>query len=368
MPSRRKKQAGLSHLIPKNHFVSMSFFREEPLIEWDFTKSVLFTSYDIHRSSDFWIDSILRRGMTLKEGLVELGFPKSNTLVADTGVFEIEARKAGIARRLGITPEIQLSNEQVFRAYDISGADYFVSPDEIILPTDNMEITREKVAKIKKNALSLLERFPAKNVIGVIQGHSQPVISEIYEFYKSHGLQIFAAGGVIPLFKHDEGLFKRTLKYIRQITEGFWLHTFGLPMINLLPFYLGIVGMDSVDTSMLLYLTARRRYLQGTNASQVREAEFEECDCRGCKKLREKMHPRSIDFFIALYIHNLSEAAKISEDPLSYIQSMPDKKDSKSRKLRKQIKKKSKLDKSQKIKKHANWRTAADFLEEKNDH
>ncbi len=145
-------------------------------------------------------------------------------------------------------------------------------------------------------------------------------------------------------------------------------YSYGLPMINLLPLYLGIVGMDRVDTSMLLYLIARRRYLQGTDASQVREAEFEECDCRGCKKLREKVHPRSIDFFIALYIHNLSEAAKISENPLSYIESISDKKDSKSRKSRKQINKKSKPDQTHKVKRNTSWRTAADFLEEKHNY
>lgn len=80
------------------------------------------------------MDEIINSGNTLKEGLVELGFPKGNTLVADTGVFEMEAKKAGIARNLGIEVDIELMNNQIFEAYKLSGADYFVAPDEIILP------------------------------------------------------------------------------------------------------------------------------------------------------------------------------------------------------------------------------------------
>ncbi|TFG14639.1 hypothetical protein EU537_02940 [Candidatus Thorarchaeota archaeon] len=301
--------------------------------------------------------------MTLKEGLVELGFKKSNTLVADTGVFEIEARKSGIARRLGITPDIELSIEQIFEAYEISGADYFVSPDEIILPTDDIITTRVKVEKIKSNMLSFLKQFPAKKAIGVIQGNSRSVISEIYDFYRSHNLKIFAAGGIIPLYKYDKELFKRTLRYIRQITNGFWLHTFGLPMIKLLPFYLGIVGMDSVDTSMLLYLTARRRYLQGIRALQVRIAKFDECSCRGCRLLKTKLHPRSIDFFTALYIHNLTEATKISKNPMAFISSSSDRKDSKGAKEHKPTEPFESHD-SGKIYKDPNGRTASDIFVE----
>ena len=77
----------------------MELFREEPLIYWPYTNVVLFTTYDIYRSNDFWLDKTVRSGMTLKEGLIELGFPKTKTLVADTGVFEIERKNHSSARR-----------------------------------------------------------------------------------------------------------------------------------------------------------------------------------------------------------------------------------------------------------------------------
>ncbi|MFX1580036.1 MAG: hypothetical protein ACFFBJ_10345, partial [Promethearchaeota archaeon] len=88
-------------MIPKFHFCSVPLFREEPLINWTFTKSVLFTAYDVFRSHDFWIDSVINSGQTLKEALVDLGFPKTNSLVVDTGIFEMEAKKAGISQDLG---------------------------------------------------------------------------------------------------------------------------------------------------------------------------------------------------------------------------------------------------------------------------
>ncbi len=174
---RKKKK--LSHLIPKNHFCSFSLFRQEPLINWTYTDAVLFTAYDIYRSTDFWLDEIINSGKTLKEGLIELGFPKGNTLVADTGVFEMEVRKAGIARNLGIEVDIELTNSQIFEAYELSGADYFVAPDEIILPQDSQTETITKIGKIKDNLLELLEVVPASKVIAVIQGYSNSCIKPI---------------------------------------------------------------------------------------------------------------------------------------------------------------------------------------------
>ena len=69
---RGSKVPALSAMIPKNHFASMGFFREEPLISWTYTKAVLFTAYDVYRSSHFWLDSVIKSGKTLKEALVEL--------------------------------------------------------------------------------------------------------------------------------------------------------------------------------------------------------------------------------------------------------------------------------------------------------
>ncbi|UCE11201.1 MAG: hypothetical protein JSW61_04490 [Candidatus Thorarchaeota archaeon] len=306
---------GLWRLIPKNHFVSMSFFREEPLINWGYTESVLFTAYDVCRSSDFWIDSVIRSGKTLKEAMTDLGFPKKTSMMADTGVFEMEAKKAGIARSLGIDVDIALTNEEIFEAYRLSGADYFVSPDEIIQPTESSEEMNKKIEVIKHNFTDLLDEFPARKIVAVIQGTNRSTITMIFDFYRSHGIRHFAIGGLIPLWRHDKELFKKTLNYVRKITKGNWLHAFGLPILRLLPFYLHKVGVDSIDTSMLLYLSARRRYVVGFEIVPVRLVDFASCECVACSVLSPKLHPRRYDFFMNLYIQNIVEAAKYSENP-----------------------------------------------------
>ncbi len=363
---RAKKEniaAPLSRLIPKNHFVSMSFFREEPLIKWPYTESVLFTAYDVYRSSDFWIDSCIKSGQTLKEGLLELGFPERCSLVADTGIFEIEARKAGIAKRLGIDVDFSLTNEQIFEAYELSGADVFVSPDEIILPTDAPYQVVSKVSTIKENLLQLLDTVPASKVIAVLQGSKRGTIERLYDFFRSNKVRMFAMGGLLPMWHHDPNLLKRVVTYARSITKGYWLHTFGLPRLKLLTYYLHDLGVDSVDSSILLYLTARRRYVAGTDACPVRLVDLSVCDCEGCKNLDSNMHTRSYDFFVNLYIHNVIEAAKMSRG----IPANPDdpRIRKESRTIEKQDKKKRKDSATEKNPmKSISWQTAEDSLRE----
>lgn len=313
-PMRRalKSRPGISALVPKNHFASYSFFREEPLISWRFTKAVLFTAYDIYRSSDFWIDEVTRSGMTLKDGLIELGFPKRTRIIADTGIFELEAKKAGMAKDIGLPIGIELTNEQIFDAYEISGADYYISPDDIILPTDTKEIANKKISKIKHNMVELLEIVTADKVIGVLQGIEQDRIEELFDFYLSQGIDKFAMGGLLPLYRYDRTLLGQVLTRTRNLTKGYWLHAFGLPMVTLLPFYLQEIGMNSIDTSMLLYLTAKRRYLVDLASRPVRLADFNQCSCRGCKSLKEGIHPQHPDFFVNLYIHNIVEASRVA--------------------------------------------------------
>ncbi len=308
-----KRDRKLSRLIPKNHFCSMNIFREPPLIDWTFTKASLFTAYDIYRSSDFWLDEIVRSGKTLKEGLLELGFPKQNTLVVDTGVFEMEAKKAGLAKELGIDVEIQLSNEQIFEVYQLTGADYFVAPDEIILPSDDDFHVNFKVEKIRKNLLELLEIVPSSKIIAVIQGHSQSTIDNLFDYYRSLGITCFAMGGVIPLYRHSKELLEKVLLYVREITKKFWLHVFGLPHMGLLQYYLHRINIDSVDTSAILYITARRQYLLKSKSEPVRNAKFQECNCEGCKNLSQGLSSQSQQFFVNLYVHNLLQAVDISK-------------------------------------------------------
>ena len=313
----------LSRLIPKFHFCSVPLFREEPLINWTYTDSVLFTAYDVYRSHDFWIDTVVNAGETLKEALVGLGFPKFNSLVIDTGVFEMEAKKAGISRDLGVDVDIELSNTQIFEAYELSGADYFVAPDEIILPLDNQETVQRKVSKIEENLLGLLDIVPASKVIAVIQGQEKVVVDKLLDFYREHGIRYFAVGGVIPLYHYDKELLHNHLTYVREATKNDWLHIFGLPRMSLLSYYLHKVRVDSVDTSAITYLTARRRYLIGTKPEQVRYANFESCDCSGCKVLTKEMSPRSPEFFANLYIHNIVTATKESLKEDYKVDSLP---------------------------------------------
>jgi len=297
----------------------MELFREEPLINWPFTDAILFTAYDIYRSNDFWLDSTVSSGMTLKEGLIELGFPKTKALVADTGVFEVEARKAGIARELGIQVDIELSNSQIFQAYELSGADYFVAPDEIVLPNENSESIQIKIKTIKENLIELLEIIHPSKIIAVIQGHTESIIDDLFDFYLNQGVTHFAMGGVIPLYHHDKAELERVLQSVRRITRDNWLHVFGLPHMGLLRYYLHDIGVDSVDTSALLYITARRRYLIGSSAEPVRKAIFEECSCEGCKNLTPDMSTTSSEFFLNLYIHNLNAATRLSYDMGKYV-------------------------------------------------
>jgi len=318
MGAGRKKQK-LSHLIPKNHFCSFSLFRDEPLIDWRYTQAVLFTAYDVYRSNDFWLDETINSGKTLKEGLIELGFPKSNTLVADTGVFEMEAKKAGIARNLGIDVDIELTNKQIFEAYTLSGADYFVAPDEIVLPLDDQSEIETKITTIKQNLLELLEVVPSSKIIAVIQGHSEDVITDLYDFYREQKISCFAIGGVIPLYHHSKEKLEQVLTFVRNLTKDYWLHIFGLPRMSLLQYYLHKIGVDSVDTSALLYLTARRRYLVGSKGEQVRNVKFNECNCEGCSNLDPLPSPRSPQFFVNLYIHNILAAVKLADSPSSYV-------------------------------------------------
>ena len=363
MGADAKKKTKLSRLIPKNHFCSLSLFRNEPLINWKYTQAVLFTAYDVYRSNDFWIDQTINSGKTLKEGLIELGFPKENTLVADTGVFEMEAKKAGIAKDLGIEVDIELSNKQIFEAYRLSGADYFVAPDEIILPLDNKQAVNTKIAKIKENLLELLEIVSPSKVVAVVQGHKEDVITDLYDFYRDYNISCFAVGGVIPLYHHDKQKLEQVLKFVRDLTKDHWLHIFGLPRMELLNYYLHKIGVDSVDTSALLYLTARRRYLIGSKSEQVRSVKFENCSCEGCSKMDPFPSPRSTDFFVNLYIHNILEAVKLAGTPVKLSLGTKQKETEKSKKGMSESKKSKSEHNQQTNSNQIIWMTAKESLD-----
>jgi hypothetical protein len=259
----------------------------------------------LYRSHDYWLDEVVNSSSTLKDALVNLGFPKTNSLVIDTGVFEIETKKAGISKELGIDVNIELSNAQIFKAYELSGADFFVTPDEIILPLDGAELVKEKVDIIKSNLIDLLDIVKAWKTIAVIQGHEQEIVDGLLDFYRENKIGYFAVGGVIPPYHCDRELLSKHLSYVRKAAKSEWLHIFGLSRMSLLPYYLQQVKVDSVDTSALTYLTAGRKYLVGPKPVPVRLVDFDNCTCPGCRALSKEMSTRSVEFFANLYIHNV---------------------------------------------------------------
>jgi len=305
------RNIGTSVLIPKNHFISLEIFREEPLVSWNWTDAVLFTAYDVFRNRDFWIDSVINSGMTIKDSIVAKGFPRDVRIMVDTGIFEIEAKKAGISQELGIDVDIQLSIEEVMWIYRLSGADYFVIPDEIILPSDSKEVAITKIETMKTNLHTFLNEFPPEKLVAVLQGLNSEMITNLFDYYRENGITFFAAGGIIPLWKYNREKFEERLFYLRELTKDYWLHIFGLPSLSLIPVYSRKYEANSIDTSLLIYLTAKRKYVVGNSTIQIRLANFSECPCEGCQKLRHIPGSRSTDFFVNLYIHNVIEANSI---------------------------------------------------------
>jgi len=119
--------------------------------------------------------------------------------------------------------------------------------------------------------------------------------------------------------------------------------------------------VDSVDTSALLYLTARRRYLIGSKSEQVRTVKFEECNCEGCLKMNPIPSPRSTDFFVNLYIHNILEAVKLATTPVKLTSDVTQRKKEEPKKIqRKPVKPKD----SQPVSSISTlWMTAKESLE-----
>ncbi len=188
-----------------------------------------------------------------------------------------------------------------------------MAPDEIILATDDSALAREKALLIRSNLLGLLDIVPASKTIGVLQGVDPRIVESLFDFYREHGVDKFAIGGLLPLYHHDKTLFGQVIRHARKLTQGYWLHTFGLPLPSLIPYYLQDAGMDSVDTSMLLYMTARKRYLAGVNSRPVRLVDFESCKCEGCRNLDTSVNPQTVRFFVNLYIHNIIEASNVAK-------------------------------------------------------
>jgi hypothetical protein len=126
--------------------------------------------------------------------------------------------------------------------------------------------------------------------------------------------------------------------------------------------------MDSIDTSAILYITARKQYLIGYLFKAVRLVDFSMCDCLGCKYIEsEKPHPLSPEFFIHLYLHNVIEAAKTANAYTTNSQNCEEKKASfvSEEKIKKEIpviKKVTLKDTILNSERDSCWKTAKDLL------
>lgn len=63
---------------------------------------------------------------------------------------------------------------------------------------------------------------------------------------------------------------------------------------------------------MLLYMAARRSYLDGSDSVPMRAIDFSKCTCQTCPMLSPTMNPRSSEVFTYLYIQNLIEANRLT--------------------------------------------------------
>ncbi len=306
-----------SKLIFKYPYHNPLFKEYLMLQDWKFSDTVLITAYDLYKN-DFLVQQLQRSGSTLKELIQENGFNKNVKIMADTGVFEMEARKMFLD--IGVAPHMDLTPKEIFDAYDLIGADWFVSPDLIILPED--KDIEPKIKFTMDNLQAALDRFPKEKVVATIQGLDKPTIQMMVDNIKENNVDNAARGGLLPLAFHDLNRFKYVLQvseYIIRAGKISYLHAFGLYGIFTLVNLFVQNSYDTVDTSSIYYKTATRKYLTDKGKYvYITKADF--CDCFGCKIMQEsKYFLDGGKFAVGLYYHNAHQLSticnKIIEDP-----------------------------------------------------
>lgn len=309
------KQKLDSKLIFKFSFTNPLFLEHELILNWNYSKAVLLTSFDLLKDEQLILE-LQRRGITLKEYLHERGFNKDVKLICDTGIFEYEVKKAKL--QLAV-PEYEIfSQEDIFNAYRLINPDYLVAPDEIILQSDTRDQIKVKMGKMMLNVQKTLESFPKEKVIPVLHGFTKEDMNYYLDFLESEQLKIIARGGLIPLWNESKIKFKQVIKeseyLVRQKFD--YIHSFGLPSLRTIKDYFYENSYDSLDTSILYYRTAQRRYLidKGYFIS-VRNAYFSRCGCEGCQLMKSNTYkPNSGDFAIGLYVHNCNMLTKLVDN------------------------------------------------------
>ena len=299
-------------LVFKFSFLNPLFLEHELILNWNLSNKILITCFDLLKD-DHLILRLQRKGQSFKEYLHERGFNQDVLIICDTGIFEFEVKKA----KLNIDVPIYdvFSNDDIFKAYELIDPDFLVAPDEIILQTDKPDQLQAKLKKMTQNVSKTLELFPKKKIIPVLHGFSTETMTSYLDFLYSEKFSLIARGGLIPLWNESK------LKFSEVITESEYLvrqyfakiHSFGLPSLYALKDFFYYNSYDSLDTSIIYYRTAQRKYLidKGYFIS-VRNAYFRRCGCSGCQLMEKTTYkPNSSDFTIGLYYHNCQKLVKL---------------------------------------------------------
>ncbi len=296
--------------IPKHYLLSDPAFWDPVFIEWNYTDTILLTSYDLLRN-DALIYFLHSNSMTLKELMKENGFPETTKIFADSGIFMLEWFKLTKSKTFKQDySNVNLSIDEIIEGYKLIDPDYLVAPDEIILPNEKKEVVKEKTEKIKEGILKTLDEFPRQKIVGVIQGIKKETMDEIYDFEKSNGITIFARGGLIPI-KRKNNLYCDVLRYSRQLTTETILHAFGIVELDQINCYGKCAQIDSFDSTIVRALTANLYWID-TSLIKYRfnDQVIKDCDCIYCKNLTElkldKYDFASKVIMQNLYLHNIT--------------------------------------------------------------
>lgn len=292
-------------LVFKFSFTNPLFLEHELILNWKFSNKILITCFDLLKDERILMN-LQRKGMTLKDYLYEKGFNKNVEIICDTGIFEFEAKKAKL--NIDIPLYGSFSINDIFQAYQIIDPDYLVAPDEIILQSDTPGQIKAKQYKIIQNINQTLEIFPKNKIIPVLHGFSKETMEPYLDFLFSEKFQFIARGGLIPLWNESKLKFREVIKESEYLVRKkfSYLHSFGMPSLAVMKDYFHFNNYNSLDTSIIYYRTAQRRYLisRGYFIS-VRNAYFSKCGCAGCLSMQNNAYkPNSSDFVIGLYVHN----------------------------------------------------------------
>ena len=324
----QSSQENFSKLIYKFPLSNPLFLEYDIIKEWKFSKIILITAFDLLKDERLILE-LQKRDITLKEYLHEQGFNRDVKILCDTGIFEFEVKKAKLQVDIPVESN-SLSTADIFRAYELIEPDFLVAPDEIILQSDSVERIKSKISLLEQNLYLTMDRFPKEKILGVLHGFSTNHLTRILNFITKEGIKKVARGGLIPLWAESKEKFREVVKLSETLAreQGIeYLHSFGLPSLRVIKDYFYVNRYDTLDTSVLYYRTAQRKFLinKGYFIS-VRYAHFKRCGCEGCNIMDRTIHrPSSGAFAVGLYYHNcmmlnnlvgrLRQEPNIFEDP-----------------------------------------------------